>query len=386
MHTRAASESTDKGETAALLMIHFRCTNCQNVLFFENSACLQCGSEIGFEPESRVMVTLDENSPYQRCRNGSEHQVCNWVAPRGAENPLCVSCQLNRRIPDLSFPENVVAWARMEAAKRRVLYTLAAIGLRPQSKAVAPDGLAFDFLRATPGKPVLTGHDDGVIVMNLDEADDAHREKMRTALGEPYRTLVGHFRHEIGHYYWDLLLRARGEDDPLFHQWRALFGDERLDYGEALQRHYQQGPPPNWSRTYISSYATMHPWEDWAETWAHYLHIIDGVETASDFGWHSEDVPIPFTPFTATEIGLADHETDPRFLKLVNSWTKLAPALNEIALSLGQGNLFPFVFTAAAVRKIHFVHMLIRRGLPEAREAPAQGAHAEQAHASLVSA
>lgn len=360
-------------------MIHFCCSICQNVLFYENSACLQCGAEIGFDPESRRMVTLGGNSNHQRCRNGAEHQVCNWVVPRSGDYSLCVSCQLNRVIPDLSLHDNVVAWARMEAAKRRVLYTLAAIGLHPTSKAVAPDGLAFDFLRATPGQPVLTGHDHGIIVINLDEADDAHRERMRTSLGEPYRTLVGHFRHEIGHYYWNLLIQARGEDHPLFQEWRALFGDERLDYCEALQRHYRQGAPPNWARTYISSYATTHPWEDWAETWAHYLHIIDGVETAGDFGWQSEDVPIPFTPFEATEIALANHGTDPRFLQLVNSWAKLAPALNEIALSLGQGNLFPFVFTAAAVRKIHFVHMLVQKGLPDRRQPPEGSANSEQA-------
>ncbi|HEV7405356.1 MAG TPA: putative zinc-binding metallopeptidase [Chthoniobacteraceae bacterium] len=348
-------------------MVHFCCDNCQNVLFFENSQCLQCGARIGFDPAGRRMVTLGEGSQFQRCRNGADHQVCNWVVPKDANDPLCPSCQLNRLIPDLSFQENLVAWARMEAAKRRVLYTLAAIGLHPYSKAVAPDGLVFDFLRATPEKPVLTGHDHGVIVINLDEADDAHREKMRTSLGEPYRTLVGHFRHEIGHYYWDLLIQPRDEGDPLFQEWRALFGDERLDYCEAMQRHYRQGAPPNWSHTYISSYATMHPWEDWAETWAHYLHIIDGMETASDFGWHSQDVPIPFTPFGGAEIGLPNHETDPHFLKLVNSWAKLAPALNEIALSLGQGNLFPFVFTAAAVRKIHFVHMLVQKGFAQTR-------------------
>lgn len=353
-------------------MIHFPCDNCRNVLFYENSACLQCGVEIGFDPETRLMVSLGQNSRYQRCQNGAVHQVCNWAVPKESGNALCVSCQLNRQIPNLSYRENVVSWARMEAAKRRVLYTLAAVGLQPYSKAIAPDGLVFDFLRPTPERPVLTGHDRGVIVINLEEADDAHREKMRTSLGEPYRTLVGHFRHEFGHYYWDLLIRARGEDDHFFQEWRALFGDERLDYGEAMQRHYRQGAPPNWSRTYISSYATMHPWEDWAETWAHYLHIIDGVETAGDFGWHSQDVPIPFTPFSAADIGLAKGETDPAFLKLVNSWAKLAPALNEIALSLGQGHLFPFVFTAAAVRKIHFVHMLVQKGLPN-QGAPIEG-------------
>ncbi len=310
------------------------------------------------------MICLPSGSAFSLCQNGMQHKVCNWVVPANGSSSLCVSCQLNHMIPDLSIAGNIVSWGKMEAAKRRVLYTLSELGLRPQSKQVSAHGLTFDFLNPTPDKPVLTGHEHGVITLNLQEADDAHREKMRTGLGEPYRTLVGHFRHEIGHYYWDQLLGARAPNDPLYLEWRELFGDENLSYEEALKRHYEQGPPRDWAMTYISSYATMHPWEDWAETWAQYLHIVDGMETARDFGWDSQVVPIPFTPFNASDIGLSRWDADPQFLKLVNGWAKLAPALNEIALSLGQGNLFPFVFTSAAVRKIHFVHNVVGAGVP----------------------
>ena len=346
-------------------MIHFYCDNCQNVLFFENSVCLKCQSKVGFDHDHRKMVVLGPESDLALCQNGVDYHVCNWVRPVGSSQPLCAACQLNRMIPDLSADGNIVAWGKMEAAKRRVLYTLAEIGLRPKSKLQDPDGLTFDLLSPTPEAPVLTGHDNGVITLNLLEADDAHREKMRTGLGEPSRTLGGHFRHEIGHYYWDRLLKPRDTDDPVFRKWRQIFGDERHDYQAALQRYYKNGPADEWWNNYISAYATMHPWEDWAETWAQYLHILDGMETARDFGWDSQEVPIPFTPFTAAQIKVPEDEADPEFLELVNSWLRLAPALNEIALSLGQGSLFPFVFTPAAVRKIHFVHATVRAGLPK---------------------
>jgi hypothetical protein len=89
--------------------------------------------------------------------------------------------------------------------------------------------------------------------------------------------LLGHFRHEVGHYFWDRLVAT---DPHQLEEFRVLFGDDRQDYGEALKRHYDEGAPANWQDTYISMYATMHPWEDFAETWAHYLHIVDTLETA----------------------------------------------------------------------------------------------------------
>ena len=139
---------------------------------------------------------------------------------------------------------------------------------------------------------MVTGHADGVITLDLAESDDVHRERRRAELGEPYRTLLGHFRHEIGHYYWPILVERAGA----LERCRALFGDERADYGEALERHYADGPPADWAERHVSAYATMHPWEDWAETFAHYLHIRDTLQTAG--GVRRSSSPAPRTPRT----------------------------------------------------------------------------------------
>jgi len=54
--------------------------------------------------------------------------------------------------------------------------------------------------------PVLTSHCNGLITLNIAEADDAERERRRVKFHEPYRTLLGHLRHEVAHYYWDRLI------------------------------------------------------------------------------------------------------------------------------------------------------------------------------------
>ncbi|MGB8170262.1 MAG: putative zinc-binding metallopeptidase [Chthoniobacteraceae bacterium] len=341
-------------------MNHFRC-QCGNALFFENTACLQCGNAVGYDPADGKMRKIDDG--FVRCRNGSEFGVCNWLVPAGGP-AYCTACRLNRIVPDPSVPENLDAWRRMEAAKRRVVYTLARLGIPPVSKLERPDGLAFDFLAPWPGYRVMTGHENGVVTLNLLEADDSYRERERHRLGEPYRTLVGHFRHEVGHYYWDRFFQNRDSDDPQLGELRALFGDEREDYLTALARHYAEGPGTVWAETHITAYATSHPWEDWAETWAQYLHIVDGSETALAFGWGSDSVPIPFTPFSSAEV-LDDPQADATFLTTLNGWAKLAPALNEIAASLGHATLYPFIFSPSAVRKIVFVHRMIERAAAE---------------------
>lgn len=289
-------------------MRHYQCS-CGNILFFDNSVCLQCGTLVGYDPAEDQMVTLTDDSPFQLCANGVQHSVCNWVVPRGPE-ALCSSCSLNRTIPDLSVPGNLDAWHKIEIAKRRILYTLWRLGLAPCSKredAVA--GLAFDFLRPTASRPVLTGHEDGVITLNVDEAEDLEREKRKEALGESYRTLIGHFRHEVAHYYWDRFFANHPDDDPTLAAFRDLFGDEREDYNAALQRHYNQGPVATVPGTFITTYASVHPWEDWAETWAHYMHMIDGTETARSFGLNGDVVPIPFTPFPTDAVTLPEQLT-----------------------------------------------------------------------------
>jgi hypothetical protein len=321
---------------------------------------------VGYDPADDRMVVLTSDANFQRCGNGVQHGVCNWVVPRNAAEPLCPSCLLNQTIPDLSVPGNVDAWHKIEVAKRRILYTLARLGLTPVSKRQdAVNGLAFAFLRPTAAGPVLTGHEDGLITLNVDEAEDLEREKRKEALGESYRTLIGHFRHEIAHYYWDRFFLGQPDNDPNLAAFRAVFGDEREDYNAALQRHYNQGPVAAAPGTFITDYASVHPWEDWAETWAHYMHVIDGTETARSFGLKGESVPIPFTPFPAEAVTLPKQLTWPEgekeeFLKLLRNWAKLSPAINEIVASLGHPAFYPFVFSDSITRKFFFVHHMMK--------------------------
>lgn len=346
-------------------MRHYQCL-CGNVLFFDNSSCLQCGAEVAYDVVGDQMIALGPDTPFGRCENGVLHAVCNWAVANDGQETWCAACQLNRTIPDLSVPGNLDAWRRLEVAKRRILYTLARLGLMPVAKwEDAEHGLAFDFLRPTPTNPVLTGHEDGVITLNVNEAEDAEREKQRAELGESFRTLIGHFRHEIAHYYWDRFFKNRADDDPTLVAFREVFGDEREDYQQALQRHYAQGPVTSAPGTFITTYASMHPWEDWAETWAHYMHMIDGIETARSFGLNSDSVPIPFTPFP-TEVLKSpaplewQEAEEQEFFDLLHSWAKLAPAINEVVASLGHPTFYPFVFSDVIIRKFFFVHHMVK--------------------------
>src|SRR5947209_8263056 len=270
----------------------FECQGCHSALHFENTLCLNCGRAVGFLQDKFSMSALEggpetydalgaDGRPYRYCDN-ARHVVCNWCVPAESGERLCEACRHNRTVPDLSIPQNVERWRKIELAKRYVFRSLLRWRLpHPTKVEDAENGLAFDFLGdvetgSGAATKVMTGHDNGLITLHVAEGDDAEREKRRTQLHEPYRTLVGHFRHEIGHYYWDRLVRDGAQLDPC----RLLFGDERADYGEALQRHYNQGPPADWAIRFISSYASSHPWEDFAETWAHYLHIVDALETA----------------------------------------------------------------------------------------------------------
>ena len=346
-------------------MRHYQCS-CGNILFFDNSACLQCGTHVGYEPADDRMVTLTDKSAFQRCANGTQHGVCNWVVARGNKETLCSSCLLNRTIPDLSVPGNRDAWHKIEIAKRRILYTLGRLGLAPVSKRDdSTTGLAFDFLRPTPSRPVLTGHEDGVITLNVEEAEELERARRKEALGESYRTLIGHFRHEVAHYYWDRFFANHPDDDPDLAAFREVFGDEREDYSAALQRHYSQGPVAIAPGMFISNYASVHAWEDWAETWAHYLHMIDGTETARSFGLRGDAVPIPFTPFPTEAVTLPEQllwpqEEKEEFLTLLRDWARLSPAINEIVASLGHPAFYPFVFSGAIIRKFFFVHHMVK--------------------------
>ena len=276
----------------------FHCDHCDHLVFFESVLCVRCEHPLAYLPDLGVTGSLDrtddgrwrsplarsEGKTYRLCQNYTEHNVCNWAVPEGDDDPYYRSCRLTRVIPDLTVPANKEAWYKLEVAKRRLIYTLLALGLPVASKKNEDaTGLAFEFL-ADPTDPaapaVLTGHDNGTITVNIAEADDAERERRRHQLREPYRTILGHFRHEIGHYYWDVLIK----DGPHLDRFRELFGDDRADYGEALARYYKDGAPPDWQESFISAYATAHPWEDWAETWAHHLHMTNTLETAVECG------------------------------------------------------------------------------------------------------
>jgi hypothetical protein len=214
----------------------------------------------------------------------------------------------------------------------------------------------FDFLRSPPGGPqVLTGHAGGLITLNVEEADDAKRELIKEQMREPYRTLLGHFRHEVGHYYWDRLVWGTRWLEPF----RQLFGDERVSYADALRRNYEQGPPADWPNRYVSSYASSHPWEDWAETWAHYLHVVDSLCTATGFGIDPRQIHCNVQPFTKKALYAPDAPDAGNLLALLNAWVEIVTVLNEIARSMGEPDFYPFVMCKTVVAKLHFIHLVV---------------------------
>jgi len=342
---------------------------CGNRIFFRNTLCLACQSQLGFLPDDGRVVALDPVSApgtwraegrdevLKVCANRDSPAACNWMTS-ALGSSYCIACRLNRTIPNLGDADNVRYWAKVELAKRRLVSELLGFGLPVKSKVTedAERGLMFDLLRSSPGGPrVMTGHANGLITINVEEADDAKREQIKYDMREPYRTLLGHFRHEVGHYYWDRLVWNTQWLEPF----RRLFGDERASYADALKRNYEQGPPADWASSYVSSYATMHPWEDWAETWAHYLHMVDSFCTAIGFGLDAGNLRCDVQPFTRDALYAPDDPEAERLLSLLNAWIEVVTVLNEMARSLGQPDFYPFVMCKPVVAKLHFIHMVI---------------------------
>jgi hypothetical protein len=336
-------------------MRDFICPNCGQHLAFENSVCLNCGSALGFSLQDRALLVIasgDESDhggavdadEYQLCAN-LHLAECNWLVEKGPVARLCASCALTRTRPNDDDVKALAAFAAAEKAKRRMIVELVELKLPIVGRDEDPQyGLAFDLLSSEQDK-VFTGHDNGVITLDLAEGDDVHREQLRVAMDEPYRTLLGHFRHEIGHYYFYRLIDP---SEPLAQRFRELFGDPDADYQAALDRHYQDGAPPGWEDNYVSSYATMHPAEDWAETFAHYLHIRDTLETAAAFG---------FAPAAATfERPLLGPSG---FDAIIDMWLPLSWALNMINRSMGKEDLYPFVLPPAVLDKMRFIHSTV---------------------------
>ncbi|ATF87692.1 zinc-binding metallopeptidase family protein [Burkholderia gladioli] len=360
----------------------FHCGNCGQLVFFENVRCERCEAPLGYLPEVGEVgaFEIDASSGqwrslhpsvagqlYRPCHNYSVENVCNWMVPADSPASYCESCSLTETIPDLSNPDNRPLWYRTEAAKRRLVYTLTMLGLPVESRLLAPErGMSFAFKAATESEPVMTGHANGLITLNLAEADDAERERVRAAMHEPYRTLVGHFRHEIGHYYFDRLIVGSAWQEAF----RERFGDERADYQAALDAHYQNGAPAGWEDSYISEYASMHPWEDWAETWAHYLHMVDTLDTANACGLvlDPDDDSLPHLD-DQTSVDEAS------FGNLMRRWFPLTYALNSLNRSMGVADAYPFALSPAVVAKLRFVHRVIS-ATREAAPDEASGARA----------
>jgi hypothetical protein len=311
----------------------FTCPVCRHLVTFESTECLHCGTALAFDWDAREIVRLDG-----ACANRGA------IACNGEGEGLCAACRLTRTRPT---DDAITEWATAEAAKRRLVFELLELGLPVDG------GLTFDMLSSAE-EPVTTGHADGVITLDLAEADPVAREQRRTQLREPYRTLLGHMRHEVGHYFQPILAP---EGSEALERCRALMGDERADYAQAMERHYAEGPPADWAERFVSAYATMHPWEDWAETFAHYLHIRDVLQTAVAYGVTVSGPRWPrptrrrCTPIPAPRAG------DIR--ALLDAWLPLTYALNAINRSIGDDDLYPFVLAPAAIEKLALIDELV---------------------------
>ncbi|MEZ5452289.1 MAG: putative zinc-binding metallopeptidase [Thiothrix sp.] len=334
-------------------MKRFYCT-CGQEVMFEDSVCPACGQVLGFNPEGLEMLAVFANGEqvprfgddggWLPCALRDHPIACNWLVREGDEHEQCCSCRLTRTIPTQTVPINVQRWKILEAAKRRLVYSLLWLGLpivdREQDPAM---GLVFDFLEDQRTNPlvkkrvVFTGHKEGVITLHAVEADDVHRIQAREQMNERYRTVLGHMRHESGHYFWDRLIR-HSDWHPRF---RRLFGSEE-NYRQALDYYYTYGPPPNWVSRHISAYASAHPWEDWAETWAHYLHIMSTLETANAFG------VLPQADVYSSD-----------FQVLMQKWEQLTVLMNSLNRSMGMPDAYPFWLTPQVVVKLRFIHQVI---------------------------
>jgi len=363
----------------------FACQRCASILYFENTKCEKCEAALGFDANSLEIVALQPETAvpagsagatdttayvdfnggrgWRFCANAA-HGACNWLLPEGSNETLCYACRHNGTIPDLSITECLVMWRRVELAKHRLFYSILSLGLPTGRNAENRNKLIFDVLADDPasGRPaVLTGHDGGRITLALAEADDVERERRRALLGEPYRTLLGHFRHEIGHYYWDMLVDAK----PALDGFRDLFGDEREDYNAALQSYYASGAPADWFLSHVSAYACAHPWEDFAETFAHYLHIVDTLEMAANFGVRLRPtVDSPDRQDLAATLTPAALETQ-AFDDIISNWLPITYMSNNLNRCMGSNDLYPFLLTPKACEKLKFVHELISNSRPD---------------------
>lgn len=348
----------------------FSCAGCGQTLYFDNRFCVRCQRQLAFCPQGMSVEALDlaADGTYVLTSNPQRHvavcvnrgnDICNWLADDGSTTGLCQACAHNRLVPDANTLDGVEQWRKLSQAQRHMYYSLLRLDLPRPTRAVDPSGgLVFDFLvdEVQPDGTVqaaMTGHDEGVIAIRAAEADDLVREEVKGLMNEPYRTMLGHFRHEIGHFIWNKMVRDSGR----LEECRRVFGDEREDYGDALTRNYNEGPRADWPQYFISSYASIHPWEDFAECFAHYLHIVDTLETAHAFGIkidaedHDEiEADVAFDPYRARSAK-----------RIVSAWVPLTVAMNSLQRSMGEKDLYPFVLTPAVMDKLEYMHQLLHK-------------------------
>lgn len=338
-------------------MKRFFCS-CGAEIFFDNTICIHCGRLVGVDAEGSDMFTLKPKSGgmvaatigfntryYRFCEHRSSDSLgCNLLIRDDDPSTQCVSCRLTRTIPDQSIPRNLIRWRVLESAKRRMVFNLYKNRLRYENRYQNPaNGLCFDFLEDRRSNPnvldemIYTGHNNGVITINAAEADPQYRVSVREEMNERYRTTLGHFRHEIGHYFWMRLVQGTKWE----WSFRQLFGDHTQDYDKALKKYYAEGPSPDWQEDHISAYASMHPLEDWAETWAHYLHMNDTLETA--------------VAFNMLNVNMEDKD----FNTVLKKWVELTIIMNALNRSVGKPDAYPFVLSKTVYRKLEFVRDVV---------------------------
>ncbi|MFG6492011.1 putative zinc-binding metallopeptidase [Microbacterium sp. P03] len=336
-----------------------RCPYCRHFVYLDTLTCPECDGTIAFHVISRQFfgvyngrVVIDGET-WHTCSNRGWQ--CNWLVRDDAPAGRCIACRLTRRRPPSDDTVALEKLAKTEEAKRRLLLQLADLGLPIVPWDVRPGGLGFDFLSSlSQGERIMIGHANGIISLDLAESLDDRREALRIRLGEPYRTMLGHLRHEVGHYFQNVLLT----DDAAWTRCRALFGDERASYQEALTRHYASGAPAGWRDEYISEYATMHPWEDFAETFAHYLHITGTLQTAAAIGIHLDAAT---TNARDTDVIPRESYRDESVHQLLGDWEWMSQAFNRINRAMGFGDLYPFDIVPTVRTKLGFVHEMVTR-------------------------
>lgn len=334
-----------------------RCPSCRQFVYLNALRCPKCDAELGYHLLTRQFYSLRrgqtviDGQTWHTCSNRGWD--CNWLVWEGAPAGRCFSCRLTRARPDNDDTVALGKLATTEEAKRRLILQLGDLGLPLVPWDVEPGGLGFDLLSSISlGRRVSIGHANGIITIDLAETLDDRREALRVQFGEPYRTMLGHLRHEVGHYFQNVLLT----DDSMWAECRDLFGDERASYQDAITRHYTFGAPEGWQESFISEYATMHPWEDFAETFAHYLHITGTLQTAASIGIHLDST---VTSLRDTDVIPLDSYRDQPIAQLLNDWEWLSQAFNRINRAMGFGDLYPFVIAPPVRRKLAFMHEII---------------------------